>query len=133
MLMQSLILLALAPFFAQAGDSSLDGIEAKRKTCLHRASTTQEMKACEFTAFREANAELLGLQEKMRASLKKDADPEITKRFHAANAAWVTLRDAQCHLKSAELLRGSQESLIFASCSVNMTVARVKELRAAQL
>lgn len=124
--------LLLIPLLAWASENK--GIEAKRQACLRRASITNEMKQCEYNAFHEASAKLNALQAAIKESLKKsDVDGEIERRFNASNSAWVSLRDAQCRFKSAELLHGSEESLLLASCSVNMTLERIKELQTARL
>jgi len=134
--MRTLIVSALlmAPFLALAAGEP--GIEAKRKACLHRASTTKEMKQCEYKAFREANAELNQLQAQILENLKRsdmDTTKEIQKRFMASNQAWVTLRDTHCQFKSSEMLNGSEESLLLASCTVNMTMDRIRDLKSTQI
>lgn len=134
--MRTLIVSAflLAPLLAHAANET--GIEAKRKACLHRAYTTKEMKQCEYNAFREANAELSQLQAEILDGLKRsdmDSTKEIQKRFNASNQAWVALRDSHCQFKSSEMLNGSEESLLLASCTVNMTVARIKDLKSTRL
>jgi uncharacterized protein YecT (DUF1311 family) len=126
--------LLLLPLLALAANES--GTEAKRKTCLHRASTTKEMKQCEYDAFREASAELTQLQAQILEGLKRsdmDSTKEIQKRFIASNQAWVTLRDSHCRFKSAEMLNGSEESLLLASCTVNMTLDRIKDLTSTRI
>lgn len=129
--------LLLAPLLAFAASESGEmGAEAKRKACLLRASTTKEMKQCEYNAFREANAELNRLQAQILDGLKKsdmDSTKEIQKRFVASNQAWVTLRDSHCFFKSSEMLNGSEESLLLASCTVNMTLDRIKDLKSTRI
>ena len=124
-----LSLCLIAPLFSQADEGA---IAAKRRTCLHRASTTNEMRQCEYIAFREASAEMKAVQAELVRSLRHSGtdSTEIEKRLKASTKAWGHARDTQCQLKSAELLNGSEESLLLASCSVNMTLERIKELRA---
>lgn len=134
--MRTLIVSALltAPLLALAANEV--GVETKRKACLLRASTTQEMKQCEYNAFREANAELSQLQAQILDNLKKsdmDSTKEIQRRFVASNQAWVSLRDSHCQFKSAEMLNGSEESLLLASCTVNMTLDRIKDLKSTRI
>jgi uncharacterized protein YecT (DUF1311 family) len=134
--MRTLIVSAflLIPLLALAATEG--GVEAKRKNCLHRASTTKEMKQCEYNAFREANAELNQLQASILDGLKRsemDSTKEIQKRFVASNQAWVTLRDSHCQFKSSEMLNGSEESLLLASCTVNMTLDRIKDLKSTRI
>lgn len=126
--------LLLAPLLALAANEA--GVETKRKACLLRASTTKEMKQCEYNAFREANAELNQLQAEILGGLRHsdmDSTKEIQKRFVASNQAWVTLRDSHCQFKSAEMLNGSEESLLLASCTVNMTLERIKDLKSTRI
>lgn len=134
--MRILIVSALLtiPLLALAANES--GVETKRKACLLRASTTKEMKQCEYNAFREANAELNQLQVEILNGLRKsdmDSTKEIQKRFVASNQAWVTLRDSHCQFKSSEMLNGSEESLLLASCTVNMTLDRIRDLKSTRI
>lgn len=130
LLLSSLLVLPLLALAAETG------VEGKRQKCLHRASTSSEMRQCEYRAFREATAELKKLQADMVKGLKHsdlEGQTEIEKRFSDSNRAWAKLRDSQCQFKSAEVLNGSEESLLLASCSVNMTLDRIKELKSTRL
>ena len=121
--------LLAAPFLAHA---QTDSIEAKRKTCHHRASITNEMKQCEYNAYKEADAELARLNQRLLENIERDHTPdskELKTRVMNANRTWEEYRDANCALKSGQMIGGSGESLLLATCAVNATLDRVKELQ----
>ncbi len=100
--------------------------------------STMEMAQCARDDFEKADKKLNKVYQKVLKSFAEmdeetgDATPEDSrvKRLKEAQRAWITFRDADCLLQSAENFGGSIEQITFPGCTATMTEARTKQLEA---
>jgi uncharacterized protein YecT (DUF1311 family) len=124
----SALLMGAANACAAAPDK-LDDINTAYEYCIASATATVTTKECGSTAFESVDAALNATYKAIIARLAGPDDAETLSRLKAAQRAWLPFRDAQCELEAAESLGGTNEGVIFNSCTYEQTRERVKALR----
>ena len=98
------------------------------------AVTQQDMNACQYETWQEADARLNGVYAEAVAIVRQtDAEYPLDglseeDRLRAAQRAWVTFRDANCDSAGYQMRGGSAEPLLIFGCMHQMTEARIDEL-----
>ncbi len=115
----------------QRVEAVLKVINARQDSCHDAAKSNQEMIACEYQAYENADKLLNSEYQAIVKSLKTESDEykkETLNRLKAAQVAWIAFRDANCSLEATDMLGGSGENLVRAGCLSGATKARVLEL-----
>jgi len=94
--------------------------------CSQPQKAQQLINHCSSEHFREADAALAALVEKIRTAMPDDADRD---RLTASEQAWLTYRSAQCALEVPPTRRGSMSSMMYTSCARALTEARMAQLQ----
>ena len=98
--------------------------------------TQAEMNICAGAAYKAADAELNAAYAKAIAQMKEmDADlpPELKgaeKTLREAQRVWIPYRDKACEAYGFLARGGTMESMLVGNCLTEVTLARIKELKA---
>ena len=128
MILSALILL---PTFAFADvKSELGEIRKSYDAC---TSSPANLEKCALDTYKKSDALLNKAYQEIVASLKmtSKSDPssvEALRRLKSSQRAWIAFRDTNCSLEGIEMLGGTGEHQIIASCLANTTMDRVGQL-----
>lgn len=99
---------------------------AKASSCDDEATSTMEMESCALSAFNVADAEL----NLTNSDIESRTEPADRNRLHDTQRNWSDLRDRECKSRADSMQSGGTLlSLAYQICRVEMTEARVDELR----
>ncbi len=99
--------------------------------CIEDNPSTVGMHQCMKAEYEVVDKELNDVYRKLKKSLLVDqiGGKELDKRLVTAQRAWLTFRDANCDLQAGQMLGGTGEGSVRMSCTLEMTRARVGELK----
>jgi uncharacterized protein YecT (DUF1311 family) len=100
-------------------------LQAQRDPC-KEGDTTFEMKQCSAKKYKQANAELNKVYQKLMSKLDDEGHKASLK---TAQLAWLKYRDSNCDFESYLNRGGSIYSVIATECMTAMTVSRTKEMQ----
>ena len=83
------------------------------------------MRACSFAELARRDRELNEVYGRLIAALEQPAQAQLRE----AERAWVAYRDAECRFRRSVGDGGTIALLISDTCSIELTTARVQELR----
>jgi len=130
------VVVAIVLLFAACG---VAGAEERGPNCKDPQSNL-EMKMCAGQALTQAEGELkiaweraLKAAEAQYDSVRRETGfekmPNMPEALRKAEAAWEAFRDVNCDYQNLVYYGGSMASLAVTSCRLDMTKARVKELK----
>ena len=91
------------------------------------ANTQLELNMCADQEFKETDAELNRVYNRLRVRLNDDAAAKDL--LTEAQRAWLAFRDAECAFSTSESAGGSIHPMLVASCRTGLTKDRVDALR----
>lgn len=121
-------------------DEKLASIKAASDKCLENAMSNAAINTCSEEKLVSSDALLNQVYQERIKALKIQAEEEKNEmdylksgqetinRLVAAQRAWITFRDADCSLRSAAMLHGTGEGMIYGGCLAEKTFQRIKEI-----
>jgi len=99
--------------------------------CLDKAMSTAATIDCIGRDYERNDAELNRIYKALlEKSSSEDDAKEIRGRLIESQRAWLKFRDTNCRWRGRVMLGGTGERVIIAGCLNQMTIDRVKELKA---
>ena len=135
-------LIAVSSAFADINNinGKINAIKAAEKACFETATNTMSMNTCSSDMYASADKLLnefyqdrvqilkQGIESEKSLSDFEKVSQETLKRLTLAQRAWITFRDADCNLQSAQMLNGTGEGQIYGGCVSAKTLQRVEDL-----
>ncbi|WP_049779270.1 lysozyme inhibitor LprI family protein [Rhodomicrobium vannielii] len=99
--------------------------------CLDKAMSTAATVDCIGRDFERNDAELNRIYKTLlEKNSSEDDAQEIRGRLIESQRAWLKFRDTNCNWRGSVMLGGTGEKVIVSGCVNQMTIDRVKELKA---
>lgn len=108
---------------------SIDAAEAQTyERCQEQSGgVTVRLRACDAVELRARNAVL----NQTYTMLMRALPPARRDSLRAAERAWIGFRDAECAFRTTAEAGGSAAPLVTSACHLELTAARIQELRRA--
>ncbi|MBJ7533737.1 DUF1311 domain-containing protein [Rhodomicrobium vannielii ATCC 17100] len=125
------IFFALFICFAASAGAKAEDASQPLDACLDKAMSTAATMDCIGRDFERNDAELNRIYKTLlEKNSSEDDAKEIRGRLIESQRAWLKFRDTNCSWRGSVMLGGTGEKVIVSGCVNQMTIDRVKELKA---